>query len=307
MDRISLLRFFLRTADTGSFTVASQQLGVSLASVSRGIDALEKELGTPLFVRTTRKVTLTTAGKALVKKAREILLIYDGMQSDARTIAGIAQSGELRISSSSVIAVAYLQHVILQFRSLYPQIQVDLYAADENVDPAAQAIDIAFKVGNRLPEAFVARRIGFVRSVLAASPDYLKKSSAPVAPSDLDKHECILNTYLGRSFRLVNAVGESALHDVVSTFSSNNTFVCCQMCLQGQGIAMLPLDLIAPYLDSGRLIRILPEWEGEIYNFYALTATRFMTSAARQFLSLVETHLKRSGGSVYSAFANPMP
>ncbi len=301
MDRLTALRYFLRVAEAGSFTRAAAQLDVSLAKVSRGIEFLERELGTPLFVRTTRRVTLTTEGEAMRPKALELLMLSESLYSDVRATAGLAPEGLLRISSSIVIGWVFVQHVVLAFRKLYPGVRVELHTEDANVDLARTGIDIAFKVGNDLPENAVARRMGSVGSILAASREYLASHPMPHRPADLTQHACIVNSYFGNVMRLWNA-GGSVVVNVEGGFECNNTLICADMCLKGQGIAMLPRDFIAHRVASGDLVHVLPAWEGEPYGFYALTATRYLSHIGRLFLDLVEKELGRVDGRVYAAF-----
>ena len=303
MDRITALRYFLRVADAGSFTRAAAQMDVSLATVSRAIEFLEHELGSPLFVRTTRMVSLTTEGKVMRPKALELLKISESLYSDVRATAGLQPEGRLRVSSSIVIGWVFMQHVILNFRRRNPGVQVELFTVDGNVDLARTGIDIAFKVGSDLPENAVARRIGSVRSIMAASPSYLASHGAPQQPSDLVQHNCIINSYFGNVTRLWDSAGGSVVVDVKGGFSCNNTLICSEMCIAGQGIAMMPRDLAARFVKAGTLVHVLPGWEGEPYGFYALTATRYLSGIGRLFLDEVEESLKGVDGRVYAAFS----
>lgn len=163
-------------------------------------------------------------------------------------------------------------------------------------------IDIAFKVGSDLPENAVARRIGSVRSIMAASPAYLAQHGMPQQPSELVQHNCIINSYFGNVTRLWDSTGGSVVVDVKGGFSCNNTLICCEMCLAGQGITMLPRDLAVRFVKAGTLVHVLPAWEGEPYGFYALTATRYLSGIGRLFLELAEENLKGVDGRVYAAF-----
>ena len=303
MDRLTALSYFIRAADAGSFTRAAALLGVSLSTVSRAIDFLEQELGTPLFVRTTRKVTLTTAGEAMRPQAENILKLSETLYSNVRASAGLAPEGTLRVSSSIVIGRVFLQYIILKFRRRYPGVHVELFTADANVDLARTGIDIAFKVGNNLPEAAVARHLGSVHSILAASPEYLRRRPMPQEPSELARHDCVINSYFGSKTRLWNSADDSAVMDISGGFECNNTLICLDMCLAGQGIAMLPRDFISHFLQTGALVHVLPGWEGEPYGFYALTASRYLSNIGRLFLDMVREELLPVSGSVYAVYA----
>ena len=305
MDRISILNIFLRVAQTGSFTTAAESLEISRSRVTRAVKSLEEELGVQLFLRTTRKVTLTTSGRDLQERAKELVTLSDTMYSDIQERAGLAPAGRLRLASTVIIGWVFVQRTVVEFRRRYPKVSVELITEDHDLDLVENGIDIAFKVGNHLPPGAIAHKIGAVHSYLAASPEYLAKHFVPKVPADLEKLDFLQNLYLGNTTRIWNKQGETIDLPLRGSYVCNNAFLNLNACMLGLGIAMLPRDYIGPFLDDGKLVRVLPDWEGEVYDFYALTATRHLSTSARLFLNFVNERLQTVQGRVYALGLEP--
>lgn len=300
MDRITLLQMFLRVAETKSFTKAAGSLEISRSRVTRAIKTLEADLGVQLFNRTTRQVTLTTAGSSLKEKAQSLVQMSETVLEEVRASCGQNPCGRLRISSTVIIAWVFVQQAVLDFHRIYPRITIELVTEDRDLDLVERGIDLAFKVGNELPSHYVARNIGSVRSYLAAAPQYLASHFQPQIPSDLERLDFLQNRYLGDTVRLISdddLTQELRLH---SFYICNNAFLNLNACLLGLGVAMLPCDYIQPFLHNGKLVRVLPNWEGEPYGFHAISATRHLSTPAKLFLTFVKERLQTKGGRVYS-------
>lgn len=304
MDRISLLNIFLRVAQTESFTKAADSMELTRSRITRAVKTLESDLGVQLFNRTTRKVTLTTAGSSLKEKAQQLVNMSDSLFDEVRAASGQDPSGRLRISSTVIIAWVFVQQAVLDFHRLYPRITIELITEDRDLDLMERGIDLAFKVGNQLSPGYVARNIGSVRSYLAATPQYLASHFVPEIPSDLEKLDFLQNRYLGDTVRLISDEDLTQDLRLHSFFICNNAFLNLNACLLGLGVAMLPRDYIQPFLDTGKLVRVLPRWEGEPYGFHAISATRHLSTPAKLFLSFVKERLQTKGGRVY-AFGLP--
>jgi DNA-binding transcriptional LysR family regulator len=184
MDRIEAMTILLRVADRGSFSAASRELGVPLATVSRKVGELEAHLGTRLLNRTTRKVTMTDAGATYAASARRILEQIDETESAA---AGEfhAPRGELVVTAPIFFGRLHILPVISDFLAAYPEINVQLVLADRNLQLLDEHVDMAVRIG-RLPDSsMVATRVGPMRTVVCASPKLLAACGAPQAPEDL--------------------------------------------------------------------------------------------------------------------------
>ena len=299
MDLLPSLSVFLRVTETGSFSRAADSLGMTRSMVTRRIQALEEDLGTKLFFRSTRKVTLSSEGMELLVRARDLLAKTNALYVELRDQAGKPLFGSIRIASSVIIGWVFLQKVVQEFLDANPGVTIELVTEDQPIKMVDEGIDLAFKVGNRLPDFSVAKKIGVVQNYFCASPEFLKKSRKISRPSDLEKVNFLANTYLGSSIQLVGPEGKKATVNVRGRFISRNTFINCRSCLRGDGVAMLPAEFAQNYIDKGELVRVLPEWEGEEYGFYALYPDRALSRPARAFLELTVKRMEELSGHVY--------
>ena len=184
MDRIEAMTILLRVVDRGSFSAASRELGIPLATVSRKVGELEAHLGTRLLTRTTRKVAMTDAGATYVASARRILEAIDETELAA---AGEfhAPRGELVVTAPVFFGRLHILPVICDFLAAYPEINVRLVLADRNLHLLDDHVDMALRFGALPDSSMVATRIGSMRTVVCASPKLLAAHGVPKAPGDV--------------------------------------------------------------------------------------------------------------------------
>lgn len=161
---------------------------------------------------------------------------------------------------------------------------------------------LGFKVGNSPSPNLVARKIGYVDNILVGSPKYFERHKMPKTPEELKDADFLVNTYLGGKLHLRKNDGQEITLDLgnSSNLLCNNAFLNINACRLGGGIAMLPADLISDQIKEGLFIRVLPEWNLETFNFYALYASRHLSPASRSFLNFVTEKLTAASGRVYS-------
>lgn len=184
MDRFEAMTILLRVVDKGSFSAASRELGMPLATVSRKVGELEAHLGTRLLTRTTRKVTLTDAGATYVTSARRIL---EDMDETERVATGEFQAprGELVVTAPINFGHLHILPVVSDFLAAYPEISIRLMLADRNLRLLDDHVDMAVRIGNLPDSGMVATRVGSMRTVVCASPKLLAAHGVPQAPEDL--------------------------------------------------------------------------------------------------------------------------
>jgi DNA-binding transcriptional LysR family regulator len=190
VDRLEAMTILLSVVDKGSFSAASRDLGVPLATVSRKVSELEGHLGTRLLLRTTRKVALTDAGAVYVASARRILEEIDETE---RIAAGEfhAPRGELLLTAPVLFGRLHILPIVGEFLGLYPDIDVRLLFSDRNLHLVDDHVDVAVRIG-RLPDsAMIATRVGAMRTVVCASPKLLADHGAPGTPDELAKLPCV--------------------------------------------------------------------------------------------------------------------
>lgn len=289
MDRLLSMRVFQRVVDEGSFSAAARALDLSPAVVTRLVADLEEHLGSRLLQRSTRRLALTDAGEAYLERLRHILQDID--DADAIISTHTQQlAGVLHISASPVLAVHVLAPLIAGFRQLYPQIVFDV-----DVDPAGtQSVEdhdvtLMSSLAGLEPHV-IARRIATTEAILVAAPDYLRLRGAIHEPQDLLHHDCLRLRIPGVRTGPIKLMrddppGTVEEVDVNAVMWVNHTDTLMRAALDGAGITSTSLDLAAPHLASGELVRILRPWiTGRLSLYAALPSRKFMPRRTRVFL-----------------------
>jgi DNA-binding transcriptional LysR family regulator len=191
MDRFDAMAVVIAVNETGSFSAASRKLSSPIATVSRKVADLEQRLNVQLFQRTSRRLTLTDAGRSYIEACKRIIEQVDDAEREVSGEYRIPK-GDLAVTSPWGLGHTHLLPLAVEFLSAYPEIALRLMLTDRVVDVVAENIDVAIRIGN-LPDSsnMIATRIGSIRHVVCASPAYLAARGAPASLSDLAKHDCI--------------------------------------------------------------------------------------------------------------------
>lgn len=263
MDSIEQIRAFVATAQSGSFTMAAKQLGVSNRLTSKYVADLEMRLGVRLFQRTTRKVGLTPAGEDLLARAPALLDDYDSMVADLAE-GSQALTGALRISAPVTFGEIYVGKMLGRFAELHPDLTCDLRLDDRYVDLAEEGIDLAFRLGRTDMLSVKTRRLGMFHSAVVASPDYLRRHGTPQEPDDLRHHRCIIDTNRRSSKAWTfETAGAVVSVEVKGRFHVNSANAAAGFAADGLGIAYVPRFAVRDALASGRLVPLLPQHRSE--------------------------------------------
>ncbi|MET0868736.1 MAG: LysR family transcriptional regulator [Pseudorhodoplanes sp.] len=190
MDRLEAMSILIAAVEAGSFTAASRTLGVPLPTISRKVADLEARLKARLLIRTTRKLTLTDAGSAYLTASRKIL---EQVAEAERAAAGeyLTPRGDLAIAAPIVFGRLHVLPAVNEFLAAFPDINVQLALSDRNADLVGDQLDIALRIGALDDSSMIAQRAGFVRRVVCASPDFLKRHGIPKTPADLAAFPCV--------------------------------------------------------------------------------------------------------------------
>jgi DNA-binding transcriptional LysR family regulator len=260
---LNLVRAAVAVHESGSFSAAATRLGVPRSTVSRAVSALEDALGVLLFQRTTRQVTTTSAGIALIDRVRPGLTALErGLQELPERDE--APTGTLRITTTADLGVTFLAEVVNRFIARYPQANVDVHVSSAVVDLVAGGFDLALRVANgpQRDSSLVSRKVGAAAFQLFAAPSYLARKGTPRSTGELAGYERI-------GFRAAPWPGEE-LRGKRKRGSPVPRVVCDDMLLtrallrQGGGIGALPTFLAVDDLAAGSLVRVLPRWSMEI-------------------------------------------
>ena len=270
MDRLDAMRTFVRVAELGSFSALAQQLGVARSVVTRQVAALEARLGTRLMVRSTRKLSLTSAGTAYLEKCRVILNLVEAAETDAAEARAVVR-GSIRIGLPLSFGLKRLAPLLLEFSELQPAVHLEMDYSDRRVNLVEEGFDLSIRITARLAPNDVARRLGTCRLVVAASPAYLARHGRPSRPADLAGHECLAYTAgARRTAWTFGARGREETVHLQSRLSGNNGDVLAEAAARGLGVTMQPDFIVDAYLADGRLERVLEEFELPELGIYAL-------------------------------------
>ena len=261
MGELESIRVFLAVVDQQSFAGAARQLGLTPASVTRTIAALEDRLGVQLLVRTTRQVSLTSAGAVYAARVAPLAEGLAQAAQDTREAQGIA-SGRVRVSAPMSLGLRVLPAVLSRFAALYPRTHVALNLSDSFVDIVEEDYDLAIRIsGPPGDKSTIWRKICPVPRLLVAAPGYLAARGAPQDPADLAGHACL--GYRADARDEVWDLSKGAArrsHRAAGRFSANNGDVLARLALDGEGIALLPRFIVEEDLAAGRLAEVLPGW-----------------------------------------------
>lgn len=267
---------FAKVAEEGSFAAAAREMGVSVATVSRGVARLEDRLGARLLNRTSRQLALTEFGRTLCEKAGEIYRQAEAAEGAAREMS-VQPRGLVRLAVPMSFGVRWVAPLMPEFFRRYPDVQVDLHLADSTVDLVADGFDAALHIAALPDSSLVARRLCAVTQFVVASPTYLKREGRPAHPRELVDRPCMSYAYRARSdvWRFTNDAGDEELVTPAGPLRVTNSDALLPMLLEGLAIAELPEFIAAEYLSDGRLEAILTGWsltKGGLY---------FVTPSAR--------------------------
>src|SRR6266550_2201038 len=249
---------FVRVVETSSFTAAARTLGLRKSSVSRGVSRLEDELGVRLLDRTTRKLTLTDAGRAYFDRVREGLSFVNDATADVQEM-GQEPQGTVRITAVPVFAENFLAEILARFVRRYPKIKIELVLTSRSIDLIEAGIDIAVRAGLLKDSSLVAKKLVTTDLQLFASPSYLRRRGTPKTVRDLASHDCLLyRPEAGKSLWRLNGPNGDDSVEVTGPLAADDLSFLERAAVAGAGIAMLPVLNIRPKLDQGRLVRVLP-------------------------------------------------
>jgi DNA-binding transcriptional LysR family regulator len=190
MNELLSMRLFLSVVQAGSFSEAGRQLGLEPSSISRQITTLEEGLGTALFTRTTRQLSLTEAGALFQRRVQAIVADVEETRTMVRDLDGTPR-GTLRVTAPISLGRLHLAPAVVSFLSKYPDVDVELAFSDRIIDIVADRIDVAIRIGALPDSSLRARRLSKMQRHVYASPKYIQTSGAPLAPADLSAHNCL--------------------------------------------------------------------------------------------------------------------
>lgn len=294
MAHLDDVAVFVSVVEQGSFAGAAVRLHLPPTTVSRRVRQLEDRLGTRLLNRTTRSLAMTTAGEAYFESCRSGLAMIEEAERDARGTQA-EPAGIVRISGPVNFAASLFSDIIAAFLNRYPKVKVELLLTDERLDLLRSRIDVALRTGELPDSSLVARKLGPVRRLYCASPDYVARHGAPQRPRDLKDHDCIVSgeSIEGASWSFGSGRSAQTVH-LRARVAANVMSFCAAAAVAGLGIAQLPDALARPYIAAGRLVTVLDDYVVERGGIYLVfPSSRHLSAAVRAFIDHVEDWGKR--------------
>ncbi len=292
MNRLDAMSLFVRVAELGSFSAAASQLGVARSVVTRQIAALEEHLGGKLMVRSTRRLSLTSAGSAYLEKCRTILALVEEAEAGVME-ERLTPSGPLRVSLPLSYGLRRLVPLLLEFTRTYPAINLAMDFSDRQLDLIEAGIDLAIRITAQPAPGDIVRRLGSCRLITVAAPSYLAGQGCPQHPRELAGHACI------GYFQQVNnrpwifrIDGREESFYLPLRLQANNGDALTAAAVQGLGITVQPEFIVAEHLARGELQAVLEDFAPPPLGIFAvLPSNRYLPHRVRVLIEFLSAGL----------------
>lgn len=285
---------FVAVAELGGFAAAASRIGRDASAISRRVNMLESHLGVRLLARTTRNVALTEAGRTYLRRVQAVLDELASANSEASEGAGIIR-GALRVALPNTFGRVWIAPLLPKFIEAFPEVHLEIRFDDRYVDLVSEGFDIAIRVGVLQSSSLISRRIARRRTILCASPAYLKRNGTPRAPEDLVNHDCI--GFSGHSFWPDWPLQKGLQRKTVKpkgALVSDNAEANLLAAISGVGIVLSADWLAGSALKSGKLVEVLPGWtvggEGGVY--VVMPPGKLIPAKTRAFSDFIAAELR---------------
>lgn len=292
-----MMETFVRVAELGTLSAAARELGLTQPAVSQQMAGLERRLGTRLFNRSTRSLALSEAGEAYYTRAKHILEEVDEAED---TIAGLSGElkGSLRLQAPIGLGQMHLAPLIVDFHRQHPGLSVELILDDHIADLVGDGVDLAIRLGTLKSPNLVARKLGTLRRLLVASPDYVAEHGSPETPDDLMRRAHVRFSWVptGEQLTLLGPQGPVTI-EVRSTFLANNAFVLIEAIRAGLGIGGVQAPLVQDLIRKGELVEVMRDYAYPAMEIHAIyPSRRFLPRKVRTLVDHLVARLPQVPG-----------
>ena len=285
---------FIKVAQMGSFSRASESLGLPKSTVSMKITQLEKRLGVRLIHRTTRKINLTQIGQQFYERCAESVQTLKSAE-EAVTFSKSSPSGRIKVSAPVFLGAFFLPQIIANFKNEFPNVDVELILTDRRVDLIGEGVDVAIRSGQMQDSVLISKKIGSTSFSLYASPGYLKAKGRITHPKDLKDHVCIQFSPLGKEKWVLNNPSQKQTISVPlkSEYLVDDIATIKGLVRRDQGIALLPAFSCVEDTKAKEFTPILPEWRSEVRPIhFVYPSGKFLLPKLKQFIACAEQVMK---------------
>jgi DNA-binding transcriptional LysR family regulator len=295
MDRITGIQLFVRIVETGSFSKASIDLGVTQPTATKHVAAVEARLGARLLNRNTRGVSATEIGALYYEKCKAIQRELE----EADNLASLLQSrisGQLRVSTSVSFGRRVLTSLVLEFMGQHPEISIDLSFDDRYVNLVEQGVDVAIRMGRLADSSLGARYLGRNPWLLVASPGYLRQHPAPKTPAEVNQHPCLIYSSVQGDERWQFTGGDAKASDereesipVRGPLRTNNLSVVLEAACNGMGLAILPWYVAYTAVNDGKVTPLLTNYALPVQEMHAVfPSPKLVPSKVSSFITFLQ-------------------
>lgn len=288
MDRFEEMRIFVRVVDAGSFTKAADSTHLAKSAISRRLSELEDRLDVQLISRTTRRMTLTDAGRRFYEQCQRILADLEEVEAEIN-VAETSLKGRIRLAAPSAFGLAHLTPAITAFAQAHPQVKFDIDFNDRHIDLVEDGFDLALRISKLSDSSMMARRLAVVSGLILASPEYWNKHGRPKKPQALSKHACLEYSYRGSSgWRYEGPRGSTGSVRVNEIMSANHGYFLRDAAIAGLGVVMQPTFICNQAIEAGLLEPVLTDYKWLNLGLYAIYPnTKHLPNRIRVFIDFL--------------------
>lgn len=293
MDKLTSMNVFVRVAKAGSFAAGARELGISRAMATKHIMALESDLGTRLFNRTTRSLSLTDVGVSYLERCHHVLTEVEEMEA-AVTHLQTEPRGLLRISAPPVIGATHIASAVAEFLKLYPDLTVEMILQSSPRDLVDEGVDVAICLGALDDSSLVARKMATSFLLVCGSPDYFAQYGIPKTPEDLLHHSCLVNWSIAPKdkWRFKTETGYATIN-VAGRIQANVADPIRIAAISGLGLVMLPFYMVGRDIEKGKLKVVLEDYLLPPLDVHAVYPHRkYLSAKVKSFMDFLQDWLE---------------
>lgn len=294
MDKLNAMQVFVRVAEAGSFTAVANQENVARSMITRQIASLEKQLGSKLIIRSTRSLTLTTAGAAYLERCRVILNMVDAAESSLSE-EKVEPRGRIRLGLPLSFGLQRLMPSLAEFSKLHPHIQLSMDFSDRRANLIEEGIDVSIRITGDLDPSDIVRKLGTCKILTLASPQYLAQHGTPRHPRELQNHECLAYAMDMKPANWIYDVNGANFNvPIRGRLMANNGEALMQATAAGIGITRQPDFIAQPFLNSAEVVEVLKKFAIAPLGIYAvLPSNRYIPHRVSVLIEYLSEALRR--------------
>lgn len=293
MDKLTSMNVFVRVAKAGSFAGGARDLAISRAMATKYIMHLESLLGTRLFNRTTRSLSLTDVGASYLERCQQVLQEVEEMEA-AVTHLQTEPRGLLKISAPPVIGATHIASAVSEFLKLYPDLTIEMILQSSPGDLIDEGIDLAILLGSLNDTSMFARKLTSTSLVVCGAPDYFSRHGIPQKPQDLENHSCLVNWAIApkNKWLFKDKTGYVSV-SVSGRMQANVADPIRIAAINGLGLVMLPTYIVGRDIEKGRLQVVLEEYSTPPLDVHAVYPHRkYLSAKVRRFMDFLQDWLE---------------